>query len=222
MKNITKHIQSYIAASTLSFCLHGVLFGLTLYGFNALTIPPVPHPIKDPSIELLVVPSQKDSDQASTRAIPSLLCLKQNKTRIKHNTKALNPVSARTLAKTPLIENKMRETPATVMPSRENKVSETIIEKPRYELGSKFNPAPPYPNDARERAEEGTVIVLVRVGKDGLVKKLKILQSSGYASLDSSTLLTLQTWIFTPAQIGDQKVESELNVDIQFALDSTD
>lgn len=224
MKNITKHIQSYIAASVLSFFLHGALFGLTLYGFKALTIPPVPFPVKDPSIELLVVSSKKDLDCVPTKDISShsLPHPKQSKTRTKKSSKTSKPVSSQALTKTPLMENKMRESATTVAPNRENKASLTIIEKAHYELGSKFNPAPHYPKEAREEYEEGTVSVLVHVGKDGLVKKLTLLQSSGYASLDSSTLLTIQTWIFRPAQSDGQKVESELIVPIQFSLDSTD
>src|SRR3989338_6040619 len=46
------------------------------------------------------------------------------------------------------------------------------------------NPAPRYPEEARRAGQEGLVVLLVRVGREGLPGSLEVQESSGYPILD--------------------------------------
>ena len=57
-----------------------------------------------------------------------------------------------------------------------------------------------YPGDALFEAAEGVVRVSLRIGKNGRAKGCKVVQSSGYRSLDLATCRNLQGRArFTPA-----------------------
>lgn len=86
---------------------------------------------------------------------------------------------------------------------------------PRYGV----NPKPPYPEAARRRGYEGTVVLSVRVLKDGSAGYVRIAQSSGYSLLDQSALETVASWKFLPARLGDEPLEMEVQVPVRFQLE---
>lgn len=81
------------------------------------------------------------------------------------------------------------------------------------------NPAPPYPEDARERGEQGKVLVRALINIDGTVAQLAMRKSSGYASLDQSALETVKKWRFVPARRGAAAVTAWVVVPISFSLE---
>ncbi len=83
----------------------------------------------------------------------------------------------------------------------------------------KRNPRPPYPRVARRRGYEGTVIVKVLVGIDGLVNEVRLDESSGHGMLDGAALKTVQRWAFEPAVRGTEKVEMWVRIPLRFSLD---
>lgn len=86
---------------------------------------------------------------------------------------------------------------------------------PRYG----FNPKPPYPDLARRRGYEGTVILSVLVSRDGSAASVRVAQSSGYSLLDRSALETVAGWRFVPAKLGGEPVEMEVEVPVRFQLE---
>lgn len=80
------------------------------------------------------------------------------------------------------------------------------------------NPAPRYPEDARERGEQGKVLVRALINTDGTVAELALRKSSGYASLDRSALETIKKWRFVPARRGSTAVTAWVVVPITFSL----
>ncbi len=77
-----------------------------------------------------------------------------------------------------------------------------IYENPLAHVDSVPDPgnvAPVYPIDAAMRHEEGEVLVEIDVDANGRVSSVKLLQSSGSASLDRTTLETIKHWHFRPA-----------------------
>lgn len=60
------------------------------------------------------------------------------------------------------------------------------------------NPEPPYPALSRRLGEEGTVLLNVLIGADGLPQKVEIKQSSGFERLDRQALNTVSHWRFAP------------------------
>ena len=92
----------------------------------------------------------------------------------------------------------------------------TLIRKavPLY----KKSPPPGYPRIARRRGYEGTVIMQVLVGRNGRVKKLRIVQSSGHAVLDRAARTSVKNWQFEPGMRGDLKVDTWVKVPVRFQL----
>lgn len=80
------------------------------------------------------------------------------------------------------------------------------------------NPAPVYPERARQMGQEGQVMLRVSVNANGLPEQVDILQSSGFPLLDAAAVKTLQQWKFRPAKIGGVAISAEVDVPIRFKL----
>lgn len=80
---------------------------------------------------------------------------------------------------------------------------------------------PPYPAASRRLGEEGTVIIHVRIGRDGRVLAAVLAQSSGYPRLDAAALAqALAAWRFTPALAAGVAVEASRDIKVDFRLAS--
>jgi len=74
-----------------------------------------------------------------------------------------------------------------------------------YQIGSANNPAPIYPEIARQNGWEGISKICLQVNQSGLVESAQICQTSGYAMLDSVALKTVKKWKFIiPSNIKNQ------------------
>ncbi len=81
------------------------------------------------------------------------------------------------------------------------------------------NPAPAYPQSARRRNEQGTVILRVLVGADGLVRSVEVVETSGFDALDESAIEAVRRrWHFVAAHRDGAPVESWVRVPIRFSL----
>jgi len=80
------------------------------------------------------------------------------------------------------------------------------------------NPCPGYPQVARRRGMEGTVLLEVWVDSQGGVKDLRVFQSSGHEILDQAAMDAVRRWAFEPARRGDQAVEMWVKVPVRFQL----
>ncbi len=80
------------------------------------------------------------------------------------------------------------------------------------------NPSPLYPQLARRKGWEGTVILRVFLTEEGVVKNISVEKSSGHRMLDESALKTVSQWTFEPARQGNQRFSSEVKVPIRFVL----
>jgi len=81
------------------------------------------------------------------------------------------------------------------------------------------NPAPKYPRTAKRRGYEGTVLLEVLVDQKGMVKDLRLFQSSGYNILDRAAINSVKKWVFEPGRRGDEAVEMWVKVPVRFRLD---
>ena len=81
------------------------------------------------------------------------------------------------------------------------------------------NPAPLYPERARQLRQEGLVTLLVAVDREGRPARVEIERSSGYCILDQSALEAVRGWKFQPARLGGLAVESKVRVPIRFRLE---
>lgn len=114
------------------------------------------------------------------------------------------------------IKNQNQEVGKTV-----NSINNTkkVFSKATYKLGSKKNPHPPYPMIARKEGWQGKLILNVFVNKNGKVKNVELLKSSGYKILDNVSLQTVKTWSFKPAKLGKRYVEDNIKIPMRFVLE---
>ncbi len=80
------------------------------------------------------------------------------------------------------------------------------------------NAPPLYPESARRAGEEGTVVIAVSVGRDGLPLATSVAVSSGSAALDAAALDAVAHWRFAAAVRSDEPAERAIRVPIQFRL----
>lgn len=77
---------------------------------------------------------------------------------------------------------------------------------------------PDYPNGARKRGEEGSVVLEIFVGSDGSVGNVKVVSSSGFAELDEASVRAAKGARFTPAKSGGGFVASTARLRLDFKL----
>jgi periplasmic protein TonB len=80
------------------------------------------------------------------------------------------------------------------------------------------NPRPKYPELARRRRFQGTVIVEVLVKKDGTAGDVKVSKSSGHRSLDRAALEAVKKWIFKPGSENGRVVNMRVKIPVRFHL----
>jgi len=101
------------------------------------------------------------------------------------------------------------------LPSPASQAAQGADELPQK---SPSNPAPPYPSDALAIGREGKVMLRVAIDASGRVTAISVYESSGFASLDSAALSTVQRWSFSPARRFGQPIPFEFRVPIEFSI----
>lgn len=85
---------------------------------------------------------------------------------------------------------------------------------PRY----KKNRPPAYPELARKRGYQGTVVLEVLVKKDGHAGTIRLEESSGYKLLDQAAIHAAKEWLFSPGKEEDELVEMWVKIPVRFRL----
>lgn len=79
-------------------------------------------------------------------------------------------------------------------------------------------PAPQYPRQALRRGIEGTVLVRVDVGPDGVPTSVGLVRSSRSRELDRAALEAVRRWRFDPARIDGHPTVGSVVIPIEFNL----
>ena len=82
----------------------------------------------------------------------------------------------------------------------------------------KRNIKPDYPKGARQRGEQGDVILEIRVNAEGTVDDVKVATSSGFAELDEAAMKAAKAAKFSPARSGRDPIASTARLRLQFKL----
>ena len=82
----------------------------------------------------------------------------------------------------------------------------------------KRNIKPDYPKGARQRGEQGDVVLEIRVNAAGAVDDVKVAVSSGFAELDEAAVKAARGAKFSPARSGREPVASTARLKLQFKL----
>lgn len=114
-------------------------------------------------------------------------------------------------------EREVRETePVAVAESVQPPEPAEVLARPLY----RQSPPPSYPNKARRRQLEGTVILEVLVNAMGGVDELKVKESSGHEVLDRAALAAVKAWMFEPGRRNGLAVAMKVLVPVRFELKS--
>lgn len=112
-----------------------------------------------------------------------------------------------------------KENPQTLKPSN----PQTFQPAPRQARldappKPKRNIRPDYPKGARQRGEQGDVVLEIRVNAEGTVDDVKVAASSGFAELDEAAVKAARIAKFSPARSGREPVASTARLKLQFKL----
>ena len=77
---------------------------------------------------------------------------------------------------------------------------------------------PDYPKGARQRGEQGEVILEIRVNAAGIVDRVDIVSSCGFPELDEAAVRAARAARFTPAKSGGAPVASTARLKLDFKL----
>jgi TonB family protein len=76
-----------------------------------------------------------------------------------------------------------------------------------------------YPQEAREKGWEGTVKFEAALGKDGYVRTVTLIQSSGYKVLDDAAKKAIKKWHYQPATQDGKPIEWRVRINYVFNLE---
>jgi protein TonB len=80
-------------------------------------------------------------------------------------------------------------------------------------------PVPPqYPEQARRRKQEGTVLIGVLVNEQGKTQDVRVVQSSGHNVLDEAALTAIKAWDFLPANKQGKNITAWVHIPLDFNL----
>ena len=77
---------------------------------------------------------------------------------------------------------------------------------------------PRYPDSARRRGVEGTVLIKAYVTEQGRVEQVQVEQSAGHADLDAAAVEAVGRWRFQPARRGRQAIAMWVSIPVRFML----
>ena len=77
---------------------------------------------------------------------------------------------------------------------------------------------PDYPKGARQRGEQGDVVLEIRVNAAGIVDRVDIVSPSGFLELDEAAVRAARAARFTPAKSGGSAVASTARLTLTFKL----
>jgi protein TonB len=100
----------------------------------------------------------------------------------------------------------------------ENSSDKNSYTEANFKVNYAVNPKPVYPDIAKNRGWQGTVLLKVRVTTDGRSDEVILHSSSGYKILDTSAIAAVEKWQFFPAKQGNTPIVSTVIVPIVFSL----
>ena len=77
---------------------------------------------------------------------------------------------------------------------------------------------PDYPKGARQRGEQGDVVLELAINKSGGVDSVSVVGSCGFPELDDAAIAAAKKARFTPAKSGDSAVASTARLKLTFKL----
>jgi protein TonB len=113
----------------------------------------------------------------------------------------LPPMQAPVAQQVPAVVAAPAPAPApTPAPAPQPKPAPPSIELPSSDADYLQNPRPVYPPMSKRLNEQGTVLVRVLIGVDGIAQQAEIQQSSSFDRLDKAAMATVLQWRYVPGK----------------------
>jgi len=106
-----------------------------------------------------------------------------------------------------------RAPPATSPPTAE---PSAFVQPARFRRAP---PPPPYPMAARDRGEEGTVVLRLLIDPAGGTRDIRLHRSSGNRLLDEAALQHARSWEIIPTSIDGRPVDDWVEAPVRFRLE---
>lgn len=198
----------FIVAVALAVVIHGaLLFGLTLS-------PPVPPVIlADQSVEVDLTTLSDPEPELVPEPVPE-----PEPDQVPEPDPVPEPVPEPLPPPKPKLKPKPPVQPKPQATPKPTSTTATAPAGPTNTPTARRNPKPPYPDMARKRGQEGTVVLLVDVDEKGVPYNVSIEKSSGYDLLDQSALKTVRKWRFNPSRRAGLAVKGQVRAPIRFSL----
>lgn len=105
-------------------------------------------------------------------------------------------------------------------PKVETKIQPSSLSQARVDAPPRPQRAirPEYPKGARQRGEQGNVILEIEIGADGACVAAKVAVSCGFAELDAAAVKAALAARFVPAKAGNSPVSSVARLTLSFRL----
>ena len=235
-----KELKAYKKLSFFfSFAIHAIILGLLIEGNKKKLIPKtsmIEVELKSSYQNTKEMPKIDNSDtlksieinMASKRQTTSISNRTNNeidKSQIDPYVKNLSKLNEKNFDNSNLEKKKLNKesknkikNPKFSSHQKLSKVITPLKSSATYKIGSEKNPHPTYPLIARKKGWEGRVVLQTDVDKEGNVKFVKILESSGFKVLDDISIETLKTWKFKPAKLGNKFVDDIVDIPVKFVL----
>jgi TonB family protein len=233
-RNRALHIRAFIASFLFHAVLLGLLVGLTFIYWSRLYPSKSGSPQGGQSISLpilVIVPSPPEIPHPSQTSdqekfLPSPIAAMKSSAAVpaklptpEESVPVLTPQpiqTARAKSSPAVVQThpaiSHSSTAAKIKPARAKSVTSAAAS---YAPGSSVLPHPPYPPEARDLRQTGTVMVSVEFDEQGSVIQARVLQSSGVPVLDSSTRLFIRDHWHSLAYAGQT-----VNVPIRYTLEN--
>jgi TonB family protein len=215
-----------------SFVIHAVLFGVILFSAEnpainnksrLLTIQLEKNPIKNSqSANNIQANTHHQSLLKPTLAEPTThddFAITGNK--IEATPAAFSPLAMTENSATNNFKNDTAPQPTQELTT--NTLAEALVKSvesdeqaPLFDAKILNNPKPIYPLFAKKRLQEGTVLLKVKVSRDGVAETVELAQSSGFPLLDNAAQQTVKSWRFIPARRDNIEVSAWVIVPILF------
>jgi TonB family protein len=75
---------------------------------------------------------------------------------------------------------------------------------------------PAFTSEARAQKVEGSVLLEVVIGKDGMARSAKVLRGIGYGLDESAVETVTKRWFFKPATLNGQPVSVQAKIEVTF------
>jgi protein TonB len=213
------HLARHAGAFALSCLFHATFFGLLLWVmlvYRAKTMPPPSRSqagapsitlstlvITPPSPSTPTPPKPETPVMAATHPAPVPKVLPP----VDHGVQVLPPQPPKTVAVAPTHPATAPATPMAKASPAKPKPADPASFASSYAPGENVLPHPPYPEDARNLGETGTVTMLITFNRAGDVTQAEVSHSSGVRLLDTSTRSFILTHWHSATFAGQTEME---------------